>query len=270
MTSTLKPQDQYVFLHDALDEYITCGETDVAVSNLRARMNKLRKHIPEKGITGFTEQFQVSFAVPMSPSRCLQYCLVKLSQLLEQVSSHATEDNCTVGLEFYNKNKNRYLDKLPCKCVTTSRHTSTRMHALPNMPMYGHAHIHVLRLTRIHVWTLCGDRHIFIYVHLTHTCTIIHVCTFLAHAFICVCNHTMHEVVWPLVCVCVCVCVVCVCMCMCVCVLCCVCVCMCMCVHVCVCVVLCVCVCMCVVLCVCVHVCVCVCVCCALPLLIGH
>ena len=128
MTSTLKPQDQYVFLHDALDEYITCGETDVAVSNLRARMNKLRKHIPEKGITGFMEQFQVSFAVPMSPSRCLQYCLVKLSQLLEQVSSSATEDNCTVGLEFYNKNKNRYLNKLPCKCVTKAIHLGTPAH----------------------------------------------------------------------------------------------------------------------------------------------
>ncbi|KAL5486438.1 hypothetical protein EMCRGX_G018913 [Ephydatia muelleri] len=90
-TLMVQTEDQYVFLHDALDEYITCGETDVAVSNLRARMNKLRKHIPEKGITGFMEQFQ----------------------LLEQVSSRATEDNCTVGLEFYNKNKNRYLNKLP-------------------------------------------------------------------------------------------------------------------------------------------------------------
>ena len=58
----LPPQDQYVFIHDALDEFITCGETDIAASNLRARVNKLRKHIPEKGATGFQEQFQVHFA----------------------------------------------------------------------------------------------------------------------------------------------------------------------------------------------------------------
>ena len=93
-----------MFLHDALDEYITCGETDVVASNLRARMNKLRS-------TGFQEQFQVpllSWGDGMAAN-------VKFFQLLDQVSCHVTEDNCTVGAELFNKNKNRYMDRLPCK-----------------------------------------------------------------------------------------------------------------------------------------------------------
>ena len=52
-------QAQYIFIHDALDELITCGETDISAAGLRVKVNRLRKTIPGKGITGFAEQFQV-------------------------------------------------------------------------------------------------------------------------------------------------------------------------------------------------------------------
>ena len=52
-------QPQYIFAHDALDELITCGETDIPAAGLKVKVNRLRKTIPGKGITGFTEQFQV-------------------------------------------------------------------------------------------------------------------------------------------------------------------------------------------------------------------
>ena len=55
----LCPQAQYVFIHDALNEYITCGETEITASNLRAKFTYLSKQIPGKGITGFMNQFQV-------------------------------------------------------------------------------------------------------------------------------------------------------------------------------------------------------------------
>ena len=52
-------QAQYIFIHDALDELITCGETDISAAGLRVKVNRLRKVVPGKGITGFAEQFQV-------------------------------------------------------------------------------------------------------------------------------------------------------------------------------------------------------------------
>ena len=52
-------QAQYVFIHDALDEFITCGDTEIKASSLRAKVNYLSKVIPGKGITGFSHQFQV-------------------------------------------------------------------------------------------------------------------------------------------------------------------------------------------------------------------
>ena len=52
-------QPQYIFIHDALDELITCGETDISAAGLRVKVNRLRKIVPGKGITGFAEQFQV-------------------------------------------------------------------------------------------------------------------------------------------------------------------------------------------------------------------
>jgi hypothetical protein len=48
-------QSQYVFIHDALNERITCGDTEVAVGNLRIILNKLYK----EDSTGFKKQFKV-------------------------------------------------------------------------------------------------------------------------------------------------------------------------------------------------------------------
>ena len=57
--SSLSLQPQYVFIHDALCELITCGETDVAAPALKVKIQRLSKVIPGKGVTGFQEQFQV-------------------------------------------------------------------------------------------------------------------------------------------------------------------------------------------------------------------
>ena len=40
---------QYVFVHDALEEYITCGDTSVLVANMKIAIRK----------GGFTQQFKV-------------------------------------------------------------------------------------------------------------------------------------------------------------------------------------------------------------------
>ena len=50
-------QAQYAFIHDALDEFITCGETAISVTNIRITLTKLSKQEDTK--TGFEEQYEV-------------------------------------------------------------------------------------------------------------------------------------------------------------------------------------------------------------------
>ena len=52
-------QPQYIFIHDALDELIICGDTSFDVQNLRVKINRMSKIIPGKAINAFQEQFEV-------------------------------------------------------------------------------------------------------------------------------------------------------------------------------------------------------------------
>lgn len=53
------PQAQYIFIHDALEELITCGDTSFNVQSMRVKVNRMGKVNPETELTGFQEQFQV-------------------------------------------------------------------------------------------------------------------------------------------------------------------------------------------------------------------
>lgn len=50
-------QAQYSFIHDALEEFITCGDTSIAVTNLRVTMVNLSKR--DGASTGYNTQFEV-------------------------------------------------------------------------------------------------------------------------------------------------------------------------------------------------------------------
>ena len=52
-------QVQYVFIHDALDELITCGETEIAAANIRIVIGKLKRNIDHNNTTGFQAQYEV-------------------------------------------------------------------------------------------------------------------------------------------------------------------------------------------------------------------
>ena len=52
-------QAQYIFIHDALDDLITCGETAFNVQSLRVKVSKMSKVIPGTDKTGYQEQFEV-------------------------------------------------------------------------------------------------------------------------------------------------------------------------------------------------------------------
>ena len=58
----LPPQSQYVFIHDALNELITCGDTHVEGSELRTRINELHRVPHGTTRSGFVEQFEVMIA----------------------------------------------------------------------------------------------------------------------------------------------------------------------------------------------------------------
>ena len=57
-------QAQFIFIHDALEELITCGKTEIAVSDLRIAIKRLCAAHPDTQVTGFQQQFQVSSMNP--------------------------------------------------------------------------------------------------------------------------------------------------------------------------------------------------------------
>ena len=52
-------QDQYVFIHDAVLESLTCGNTQIPASGLTNAIEKLKEKDSETGRTGFETQFHV-------------------------------------------------------------------------------------------------------------------------------------------------------------------------------------------------------------------
>ena len=47
------------FIHNALDELITCGETEIAAANMRIVIGRLGRTLPSRDITGFHQQYEV-------------------------------------------------------------------------------------------------------------------------------------------------------------------------------------------------------------------
>ena len=72
-----------MFIHDALDELITCGETDIAACNLQVVINKLSRHAEGMEISGFENQFEVKGCL----SECHKPCFRPHSPLYRFCSS---------------------------------------------------------------------------------------------------------------------------------------------------------------------------------------
>lgn len=52
-------QDQYMFIHDAILESITCGNTQINVTNLQKMVNKLKQKDKVTSLSGFEQQLKV-------------------------------------------------------------------------------------------------------------------------------------------------------------------------------------------------------------------
>ena len=53
-------QTQYEFIHNALNELIRCGETEIGAANMRIVIGRLGRIVPLKSITGFQHHFEVT------------------------------------------------------------------------------------------------------------------------------------------------------------------------------------------------------------------
>ena len=60
-------QQQYEFIHCGLSELVVCGETEVAVDNLRITVKNLQKE-GDDGMSGFQQQMKVIHQF------CVQHC----------------------------------------------------------------------------------------------------------------------------------------------------------------------------------------------------
>ncbi len=52
-------QAQYIYTHDALSEYIICGDTSITTKGMRDRMNSLGK--VSGGMSGYGKQLKVCY-----------------------------------------------------------------------------------------------------------------------------------------------------------------------------------------------------------------
>ena len=52
-------QDQFNFLHDAMLESVTCGDTEINSGNLRLSMRKMEKIHPKDNMSTFESLFKV-------------------------------------------------------------------------------------------------------------------------------------------------------------------------------------------------------------------
>lgn len=55
----VQTEDQYIFIHDALLEAVTCGNTEVPARNLYAYIQKLTQIEAGENVTGMELEFKV-------------------------------------------------------------------------------------------------------------------------------------------------------------------------------------------------------------------
>lgn len=55
----VQTEDQYIFIHDALLEAVTCGNTEVPARNLYSYIQRLTQIEPGENVTGMELEFKV-------------------------------------------------------------------------------------------------------------------------------------------------------------------------------------------------------------------
>ena len=75
-------QEQYIFIHDAILEAVTCGDTQISASNLRRSIQKLSHRHPETNFTGFESQFKAYIIQLSAVTITMLHCIIDLYRVL--------------------------------------------------------------------------------------------------------------------------------------------------------------------------------------------
>ena len=57
-------QDQYAFIHDAVLEWLICGDTKIPAGEMKRAMERLSQKEAQTGQSGYDTQFKVDIAYP--------------------------------------------------------------------------------------------------------------------------------------------------------------------------------------------------------------
>lgn len=68
----VQTEDQYIFIHDALLEAVTCGNTEVPARNLYSYIQRLTQIEPGENVTGMELEFKVR-----ANQHVLDWCKIK-------------------------------------------------------------------------------------------------------------------------------------------------------------------------------------------------
>jgi len=108
-------QEQYIFIHDAILEWLTCGDTEMDAGNLRTSLDKLLR-MDQSGRTEMDHQFAMSTPVAKIDSSGHICCAIL--QILDKVSPNPSVAQCAAAKrstknylseEFLPGNKELYL-----------------------------------------------------------------------------------------------------------------------------------------------------------------
>ena len=66
-------QEQYIFIHDAILEAVTCGDTQINASDLRKSIHQLRHRDPTINLTGYESQFKAHTIASVTMHECTTY-----------------------------------------------------------------------------------------------------------------------------------------------------------------------------------------------------
>ena len=76
----VQTEDQYVFIHEALLEAATCGNTEVPARNLYAHIQKLTQVTPGDTVTAMELEFKVGSSCPPEHNSTVQFYVINLAR----------------------------------------------------------------------------------------------------------------------------------------------------------------------------------------------
>ena len=121
-----------MLIHDALNDYLTCGETAVPAHELRRKITDLEAPMQDKEVTGFQSEFDVSishktiegivscnnYVHHMSSICCIIFLFIL--QILNSVSKNVCSEDILYSQESAIAWKNRYKNRFPCELKPNS------------------------------------------------------------------------------------------------------------------------------------------------------